>query len=495
MSNAQIYSAQPPAEVGNSASEISDTALAEYTSTGSASYLIHDFSTATKNDNPGTSNLPTSSVTINPAHPGVNSRPVIFRIVNDTQNTRRGLTRRDLGGFVGSTQEVCAGASVFNPSNGRLLQGTAPVFYAGESFKELRGQAESLPQNAITTTFAEVGGSLRFRNSALPNGEANFCQTPKNDQTYITFTSSSPGCIAVRWSIPRTVTRCHLRAQLDQRCLPITTGCSDIIGRLCANPIQLVFRLHSTTTYRRDSASKGHIENKLPNSEPFFRWVYQQKNKSPPLSPPSLSNCPLPISFLLCQLLPKQPNSLSTHPRQWISFPIVSQSSLSQVTSEETSSGSSVSEVRTSLETSLETSIIISESTTIIGSEVSSTTVPDSTSSFNVESTSFGASAESSTVETTITTSAPTRACSDYFILEPTTLFDDSATADENEELPSDSISSVAVCPYWDDLRIKPNAGHDTTYQIIDSPDLRAVSVEWCGLDSNDVLACFVVRF
>ncbi|XEU94935.1 hypothetical protein FSHL1_000219 [Fusarium sambucinum] len=216
------------------------------------------------------------------------------------------------------------------------------------------------------------------------------------------------------------------------------------------------------------------------------------------------------------------------------SFPTFIESSLSQVTSEDTSSEAIVPEL-TCLETSLETSIIIPDSTTIIESEVSSTTVPDSTSSFSVESTLFAVSTESSTAETTTTTAAPTRACSDYFIFEPTTLFagdqawenevksidlpfpvgiytdssnkinvgvnglitlfDDAATADENEELLSDSISSVAICPFWDNLRIEPNAGHDITYQIVDDPDFRAVSVEWCGLDSDDVLTHFVVRF
>ncbi|KAM0227726.1 hypothetical protein ACHAPO_011294 [Fusarium lateritium] len=550
-----------PADVGNSASEISDTALAEYTSTGSASDLIPDFSTVTKDDNQGTTDLPTSSVTISPTLPGGNSRPVIFRIIPDTSNNRRGLARRDLGGFVGSTEEVCAEASVFNLSNGRLLQGTAPVFYAGESFKELRGQAGSLPQNAITTAFVEVSGSLRFRNSALPNGKAGFCQTPENGQTYVTFTSSPPGCLAVRLSIVEAE---DCEDEVSSASTTLTNGASQSLPGVETSSVDFAQtrsdsspdftqQLPTGVTQPSEVSSTMNFPTLNPSSDWFINTMstrtrsFHFSNTSVSIEPPTAAqsepsvNPSLPVELSSTNFFPSLPVTSETaqqsiDPSTTIdSFPTIIHSSLSQATSEETSSEASVTEITTSLETGLETSTILSDSTTVIQSEVPSTTIQDSISTFSVESTSFDVSSESSTIETTTTTAAPTRACSDYFIFEPTTLFsgdqawenevksidlpwpvgiytdssnkinvgvnglitlfDDAATADENEELPSNSISSVAVCPFWDDLRIEPNAGHDITYQIVDDPDFRAVSVEWCGLDSDDVLTHFVVRF
>ncbi|KAH7185981.1 uncharacterized protein B0J16DRAFT_385032 [Fusarium flagelliforme] len=53
-------------DIDNSAPEISDTALAEYTSTGSASDLIPDFATVTDINSQGTTNVPMATVTISP---------------------------------------------------------------------------------------------------------------------------------------------------------------------------------------------------------------------------------------------------------------------------------------------------------------------------------------------------------------------------------------------------------------------------------------------
>ncbi|RGP58142.1 hypothetical protein FSPOR_11925 [Fusarium sporotrichioides] len=532
--------------VGSSASETLYTTLADYASTGSGSNLIPDFSTVTRDDNEVTTNLATASPTIRPAQPGSN-RPLVFRIIPDTQDAKRGLRRRDLGGFVGSAQGICAEASVFSLSNGRLLQGTTPVAYVGEDFKELRGQSGALPEGAITTTFVGVDGSLLFRNNALPNGQAGFCQTPENGQTYITFTSSPPGCVAVRLSIVE-VNEC------EDTVTPSSTNTasrsSESMSESATSFPNFTQRPPTDVTQSPDVTSAINFPTLDPSTDGFIKTVSTRKSPFPfsntsvpfdlstarldssdgysfTVELPSTDSVPLPITSETAQQ--------SIDPSTIVdSAPTASLSSLSPVTSEMTSSQAiapsvSTSLVSTSLETdiaNLDTSTTISDSTTIIESE--------STSSFSVESTSFAASTESSTVGTT-TTAAPSRACTDSFNFQPTTLFagdqlwdnevksidlpwpvgiytdssdkiyvgvnglvtlfDDAAIESENAALPTNSISSVAVCPYWDDLRIEPNAGHEITYQIYDSDGYRAVAIEWCGVDSNDILTQFVVRF
>ncbi|KAF4500264.1 hypothetical protein FAGAP_3531 [Fusarium agapanthi] len=133
--------------------------------------------------------------------PDASGRSVIFRVVPESQDTKRDLQVRAVGGFVGSQSEICAAATIFNLAQGRLLDGTLPIYYNGESFKELRGYPGTLPRGAVTETFADEDGFLRFFSSALPTGEAGFCQDTESGQVYITFTASPPGCQTIRLSI------------------------------------------------------------------------------------------------------------------------------------------------------------------------------------------------------------------------------------------------------------------------------------------------------
>ncbi|KAF5613379.1 uncharacterized protein FTJAE_13899 [Fusarium tjaetaba] len=133
--------------------------------------------------------------------PEASGRSVIFRVVPESQDTKRALQARAVGGFVGSQSEICAAAAVFNLVQGRLLDGTLPIYYNGESFKELRGSPGALSRRAVTETFADEDGFLRFSNSALPNGEAGFCQDTESGQVYITFTALPLGCQKIRLSI------------------------------------------------------------------------------------------------------------------------------------------------------------------------------------------------------------------------------------------------------------------------------------------------------
>ncbi|KAG8674151.1 hypothetical protein FPOAC1_000114 [Fusarium poae] len=128
---------------------------------------------------------------------------IILRVVPDTVDNRRrprGLRKRDLGGLVGSPSGICASADIFAIRDGQLFNNNVPIYYDREQFKILSGQAGDVPSGAITTTFSIDGAYLQFRNSGLPSNEAGFCQTPRDGQIYITFSSEPAGCVPVRLS-------------------------------------------------------------------------------------------------------------------------------------------------------------------------------------------------------------------------------------------------------------------------------------------------------
>ncbi|KAH7164086.1 hypothetical protein DER46DRAFT_575436 [Fusarium sp. MPI-SDFR-AT-0072] len=133
--------------------------------------------------------------------PDANGRSVIFRVVPESQDTKRDLQVRAVGGFVGSESEICAAAAIFNLVQGPLLDRTLPIYYNGESSKELRGHPGALPRDSVTETFVDEDGFLRFFSSVLPTGEASFCQEAESGQVYITFTALPLSCQSIRLSI------------------------------------------------------------------------------------------------------------------------------------------------------------------------------------------------------------------------------------------------------------------------------------------------------
>ncbi|RGP78866.1 hypothetical protein FLONG3_3065 [Fusarium longipes] len=142
-----------------------------------------------------TSIAPTSSGIVEPE-----GRSIIFlvSIPDDNNNNKRSFIKRATGGFVGNDNPgSCTFASIFNLADGELFDNGVPIYYSsGEDYKELSGQDDP-PQGAITSTFAAGGGTLVFRNSGLPNGEAGFCQD-SDGRVYITFTNGPPGCLEVK---------------------------------------------------------------------------------------------------------------------------------------------------------------------------------------------------------------------------------------------------------------------------------------------------------
>ncbi|RSM00409.1 hypothetical protein CEP52_009118 [Fusarium oligoseptatum] len=180
--------------------------------------------------------LPTDAVSSDPvstatAGPNPGGRIIIFQVIPSTDPEKRDLSKRALGGYVASggtvNPDVCTDADTFTLTSGQLLDNDIPIYYDGEEFKLFGGQGPP-PDDAITTTFENVGGSLRWVNPSLPNGQAGFCQVAASGQVYITFSSRPEGCRPVTISV-FTVEQC-LNGELDAR-VP-----SDSTSATTANP-------------------------------------------------------------------------------------------------------------------------------------------------------------------------------------------------------------------------------------------------------------------
>ncbi|KAM0083277.1 hypothetical protein ACKRZS_004549 [Fusarium odoratissimum] len=62
-----------------------------------------------------------------------------------------------------------------------------------------------------------------------------------------------------------------------------------------------------------------------------------------------------------------------------------------------------------------------------------------------------------------------------------------------NNPFPDNGLPSVAIAAYWDNLHIRGNAGYEITYRVYDDADYRAVSIDWCVVDEDDVVTHFMV--
>lgn len=167
---------------------------------------------------------------------------------------------------------------------------------------------------------------------------------------------------------------------------------------------------------------------------------------------------------------------------------------------------------------------------TTVGMETTSTTTTLGSVSTSEITTEIPTT--TSDAETTTTTSPPSRACESYLI-NPTvlfsgdqdnedgveeltlpfpvglytvfsdtiyvgvngliSLFDNSIAQSSNNPFPDNGLPSVAIAAYWDDLRIQGNAGYEITYRVYDDADYRAVNIDWCVVDADDVVTHFMV--
>ncbi|KAK1565961.1 uncharacterized protein LY79DRAFT_573028 [Colletotrichum navitas] len=171
------------------------------TLTGSRTTVIDSRTTVTGSGSTVTGFGTTVTTTItsrSSASASATSSSVIFFINPMPVITKRGLQKRDYGGFLNnkitSNRGSCSFATIFTISLGKLLDAGNPIFYSpSEAYKELRNTGVP-PANTITDTFDDNNGVLRFTNPSLPNGQANFCQV-STGQVYLTFNSTGPaGC-------------------------------------------------------------------------------------------------------------------------------------------------------------------------------------------------------------------------------------------------------------------------------------------------------------
>ncbi|KAF4997953.1 hypothetical protein FGRMN_3473 [Fusarium graminum] len=114
-----------------------------------------------------------------------------------------GNKKRDIGGFVGDgNPSICTFATVFTLDKNRLYESGLPVSYLGDDYQKFQASS-SLSDSAISKSFNNELGLLRFQNPSLPNGRGSFCQTPSDGQVYMTFASRPLGCVPVSLNIYR----------------------------------------------------------------------------------------------------------------------------------------------------------------------------------------------------------------------------------------------------------------------------------------------------
>lgn len=126
---------------------------------------------------------------------------VIFSIVPQGQNDRRGLEKRDSGGFLNLAEDgikaSCSEASTFGLVDRELIVNGYPIWATSSwTFTLFKGLGEpgslGAPEaNVITRTFeVDADSYLHWVNSAFSGGEAYFCQLVSSDhsgQVYIVF--------------------------------------------------------------------------------------------------------------------------------------------------------------------------------------------------------------------------------------------------------------------------------------------------------------------
>ncbi|KAF5537060.1 hypothetical protein FMEXI_10080 [Fusarium mexicanum] len=430
----------------------------------------------------------TPSATTGASLPTASGRSVIFRVVPESQDTKRDLQARAVGGFVSSQFEICAAAAIFNLVQGRLLDGTLPIYYNGESFKELRGYPGTLPRGAVIETFADEDGFLRFFSSALPTGEAGFCQDTDSGQVYITFTASPPGCQTIRLSITE-VDECR---DGDISSSPSSRPSSIPLQAQSTSALLGMTSSYNTVAFTTTKAiQKGSSAIDFPTFTSQVKPVYTSSvrfyNSSssiifqthPALTQTSsMLDIPTPVTdFLPTSQLSSWASNLETLSTDVLGTSEESPSILEPTTTAMPTTTNAINTIVTSSGTDSTASPVVNPSTTSgpsSGFETDTSTISDlsldASSSFDSSPTVLSTAdtrlfttttVDTTTVDTTTSTTTSseptgTRACAEG-LAEPLTLF--------NGQSPSDNGVALVVLPFQvplygqssDVLYISPN--------------------------------------
>ncbi|KAG5751915.1 hypothetical protein H9Q70_005451 [Fusarium xylarioides] len=486
---------------------------------------------------------PTTEIPVSEA----SGRSVIFRVVPESQDTKRDLQVSAVGGFVGSQSEICAAAAIFNLLQGRLLDGALPIYYNGESFKELRGYPGALPQDAVTETFADEDGFLRFFSSVLPTGEAGFCQDAESGQVYITFTASPPSCQSIRLSITG-VDECRdgdVSSNLSSRTASIpllSESTSVLLGT--TSPFNAVA---STTTKDIPKGSSAvdfptftsQVKPVYTSSVRFYNSsssiifptqpAFTQTSSMLGISTSSLEN--LSAGALSTDVLGTSEELPSIFEPTTTATPTTTNSQIAIVTSSGTDpiATSVVDSSTTSGPSySFETDTSSASTPSDLSLDTSSTFDSSSTVLSTADTSLFTMTAVDTTTSTTTSSEATgTRACPEG-LSDPLTLFNGERPSDNGVEwlvlpflvtlygeasdtlyispnglvtlrdsfgvdsvpdlafLPDQDIESLAIFPYWIDMIVPEGSGAEVTYQIEDIPNQPGVlTIDWCVFSNS----------
>ncbi|KAF5713108.1 hypothetical protein FGLOB1_4161, partial [Fusarium globosum] len=476
--------------------------------------------------------------------PGPDDQLVVFRIVPDTDNSRRGRLKRALGGFVGSGSgsgsgsEICQDASAFSLSDGRLLDDGKPIYYNGEDYKELQGQQTTPPRGAVTTTFAGDAGFLLFRSPDLPNGGAGFCQSPGTGQIYVTFRSSPTGCVSVRLFVVG-VDDCK-DGQTSASAAPKSTDLRTLQPTANSAPISIPFStaIASVPDDSSDFTSLVDFTSLiLPSMEPTqTRPLHTSSLRFPNTSTNAFPTVPIETSEdLTFTNIPGVTFAPSDEATTADILPTSVLSSEPQLTTEDATSSFPEATTPTVPETETTTSglsVSASETGTAIGidttTDIKTTTHYDNigigehirnhsrisdnnlmprlprppvhrlTRLINPTVLFSGDQDNEDGVEE-LTLPLPDGLYTDFSdtiyvgVNELISLFDNSIAQSSNNTFPDNGLPSVAIAAYWDDLRIQGNAGYKITYRVYDDADYRVVNIDWCVVDADDVVTHFMV--
>ncbi|KAI7771577.1 hypothetical protein LZL87_011780 [Fusarium oxysporum] len=421
--------------------------------------------------------------------PDANGRSATFRVVPESQDTKRDLQVRAVGGFVGSQSEICAAAAIFNLVQGRLLDHTLPIYYNGESFKELRGHPGALPRDSVTETFVDEDGFLRFFSSVLPTGEASFCQEAESGQVYITFTALPPSCQSIRLSITG-VDECQ---DGDISSNPSSRPASiPLLAESTSALLGTTSPFNAVASMTTKDIQKGSSAIDVPTFTPPFQDTSQPTTTATPTTT-NAENTIGTSSGTDSTASSVVNYSTTSEPSYSFDTDTITLSKLSLgVSLSFDSSPTSLSMADTRFSTTTTVDTTTSHTSTTTSSEATGTRT--CTEGLSEPLIIFGGQRPSDNgMEWLVLPFLITiyGQASDMLYISPNGLvtLGDSFGADSfsNVALPAENVELLAIFPYWVDMIVPEGSGAEATYQIEGIPNQRGVStIDCCVFSTSD---------